>query len=122
MYILGKARQNLEASSLLIENQLYAPSIHCSYYAGFQISKRKLLENGVTYEEQAKYAQQVKTDSHNCIINTTEMYVSNPIVYRHNMYKLKRLRKKSDYLNLDISESEAVEARAAALNILNVLA
>lgn len=121
MYITKKAEHNLKAASLLIENELYAPSIHCSYYAGFQMSKRKLAECGITYDEQDQAARDLSTDSHNYIITTTEEYVSDPIKYRHNIGKLKRLRKKSDYLNQEIVKAEAEAAKTSAWDLFSIL-
>lgn len=45
MYIFAKAQENLKAAELLIANAMYASSIHCSYYASLQLSKRKLMES-----------------------------------------------------------------------------
>lgn len=121
MYITQKAEHNLKAATLLIENKLYAPSIHCLYYAGFQMSKRKLAGCGITYDEQDQAAKDLATDSHNYIITTTEGYVSDPIKYRHNIRMLKRLRKKSDYLNQEIVDAEAKAAKISAFDLISIL-
>lgn len=121
MYITQKAEHNLRASALLVDNELYAPSIHCSYYAGFQLSKRKLAGCGITYDEQDKAAKESKTDSHNYIITTTEEHVSDPVMYRHNIGMLKRLRKKSDYLDEEIIEAEANAAKKSAWDLYSIL-
>ena len=42
MYIFAKAQENLKAAELLIANAMYASSIHCSYYASLQLSKREV--------------------------------------------------------------------------------
>lgn len=121
MHITKKAEDNLNASALLIDNKLYAPSIHCSYYAGFQMSKRMLADCGISYEEQDQAAKDLTTDSHKYIISTTEEHVSDPIRYRHNIGTLKRLRKKSDYLNQEIVEAEANAAKESAYNLKDIL-
>ena len=120
MYITQKAEHNLKAATLLIENKLYAPSIHCLYYAGFQMSKRKLAGCGISYDEQDQATKDLTTDSHNYIITTTEGYVY-PIKYRHNIGMLKRLRKKSDYLNQEIVEAEAEAAKISAWDLYSIL-
>ena len=85
------------------------------------MSKRKLAGCGITYDEQDKAAKDLSTDSHNYIITTTEEYVSDPIKYRHNIGMLKRLRKKSDYLNQEIVEAEAEAAKISALGLFSIL-
>lgn len=34
-----KSTENLSAAKLLINNNMFTASVHCSYYAGFQMSK-----------------------------------------------------------------------------------
>lgn len=55
------------------------------------MSKRKLCEDGVTYKQQEEDAK--GSNSHNYIINATENCVPDSVAYRHNIRKLKRLRK-----------------------------
>ena len=124
MFILAKAKQNLQAASFLIEKNFYAPSVHCSYYASFQMSKRKLLESGISYEQQDSDARGRKQDSHFYTIESTENCFSDSIRasnYRHNMFKLRRLRKKSDYQNEAITKDEAEEAKKITFSNLELL-
>lgn len=51
MYIFAKAQENLKAAELLIANAMYASSIHCSYYASLQLSKRKVTQENKDKED-----------------------------------------------------------------------
>lgn len=62
MYIFAKAQENLKAAELLIANAMYASSIHCSYYASLQLSKRKLMESGgLSYDQQDQEIKKQQT-------------------------------------------------------------
>ena len=122
MYIFAKAQENLKAAELLIANAMYASSIHCSYYASLQLSKRKLMESGgLSYDQQDQEVKKQQTDTHNFVIFSTENCVTDTIKYRHLMCSLKRLRKKADYQNHPISQIEATEAQKMTKEILNTL-
>ena len=116
MYIFAKAQENLKAAELLIANAMYASSIHCSYYASLQLSKRKLMESGgLSYDQQDQEVKKQQTDTHNFVIFSTENCVTDTIKYRH------LLRKKADYQNHPISQIEATEAQKMTKEILNTL-
>ena len=77
MYIFAKAQENLKAAELLIANAMYASSIHCSYYASLQLSKRKLMESGgLSYDQQDQEVKKQQTDTHNFVIFSTENCVT----------------------------------------------
>lgn len=122
MYIFAKAQENLKAAELLIANAMYASSIHCSYYASLQLSKRKLMESGGLSYEPAD--QKLKIANRTLIIllfSQQKNCVTDTIKYRHLMCSLKRLRKKADYQNHPISQIEATEAQKMTKEILNTL-
>lgn len=50
-YIKEKSVFNLEAAKMLYDSDLYAPSVHCSYYGCYQFIKHKLDALGHTYED-----------------------------------------------------------------------
>ena len=50
--LLKKSSENFSAASLLIENELYASSVHCSYYSCFQKLKNVISQGySCDYEE-----------------------------------------------------------------------
>ena len=47
-----KSEFNFDAAQLLIDNYLYAPSVHCSYYSCFQLMKFTMNNFfGIGYDE-----------------------------------------------------------------------
>lgn len=121
-----KAEENLSAAGLLIGNNMFSSSVHCSYYACFQFSKYVLANScGLGYEKQEHESK--GKDSHyyvpNCISNSL-LKMTYQIAYAdYNKWysKLKRLRKKADYLQDVITSKEATEAYGCADNIMSLL-
>lgn len=50
-YLKAKSEFNIDAAKLLIDDDKFAPSVHCSYYGCFQYIKHKLNKIGITYEQ-----------------------------------------------------------------------
>ncbi len=51
-FLSNKSEFNLEAAKILIENNLYAPSVHCSYYSVFQKLKYKYIsKKNLSYDD-----------------------------------------------------------------------
>ena len=47
-----KSEFNFDAAKVLIDTNLYAPSVHCSYYSCFQLMKFALKDFcGINYDE-----------------------------------------------------------------------
>jgi hypothetical protein len=75
-YLKTKSDHNLLAAKILIENSLHAPSVHCSYYSCFQLSKYALKEFfGIGYEKQEeelnllKQTKSGRIGTHDYVIN-----------------------------------------------------
>lgn len=122
MYLKGKSEHNISAAQMLIENKLYAPSVHCAYYSCFQLMKYVLNELGVEYTEQETLTK--NKDSHKIIISQVEQYITNFLVRQNfNRYceKLKIARKKSDYQNEPIISKEAKDIFGVANKLRELL-
>lgn len=125
--IKKKSQENLDSARILIKNKKYNSSVHCSYYACFQMSKYCLNDNDCeTYEEQDFYTKSSGNDSHNHISQKTENFLKRNnrfhyLDYKECMSSLKRMRKNADYDQYDISESEADLSYVNANTVLKIL-
>lgn len=124
--IKKKSAENIKAARLLIKEELLASSVHCAYYSCLQLSKY-FLNNycGINYTQQ--YTESRGMGSHNYLIENTsihlikkEQYLANR-GYRERIFKLKRLRKKSDYSEDSITAKDAQDAYEAAERTLQIL-
>lgn len=121
-----KAEENLSAAKLLIDNNMFSSSVHCSYYAGFQFSKH-ILANccDIDYDKQENESK--GRDSHyyvtTCVENDLLKRTWKIALADYNKYysKLKRLRKKADYLQDLISPEEAINAYVCADKMITLL-
>lgn len=125
-----KSEFNFDAGNKLINEHLYAPSVHCLYYSCFQLMKVIIKEfDGIEYNEFANKAREKAEakntqieGSHEFVINAINKHVFN---FDKNEYrnissaikKLKKLRVQSDYDNVEIITDEANEAKEKAIHI-----
>ena len=77
---MSKLRQksdfNLDAAKVLLEQNLFAPSVHCSYYSCFQLLKYTIHDFfGEDYEKQANNISTTKQKTHQYVIN----YITNKL-------------------------------------------
>lgn len=124
-HLNNKSEENIMASELLITNNLYAPSVHCSYYAIFQFLTCKWSQySDLTFKQISNNSK--GADSHNYLIEEVIGFIKdNELdgvtdtiqrnVIKTNIQKLKgkindlkSFRKKSDYQNIyiDVKISE----------------
>lgn len=68
----NKSELNIFAAKILIENNIYPPSVHCSYYSCIQLLKFKMnVFFGVTYEQLAiDISSHSKLNTHEYIISS----------------------------------------------------
>lgn len=128
-----KSEHNLLAAEILIENGLHAPSVHCSYYSCFQLSKYALKEfAGIDYIQQEeelnqlKQKQSTKFGSHEYVIFKlgNEINRCSKETYRifsTNFKILKSFRKKSDYLDEMISDEQSKESLRLSTELVELL-
>lgn len=121
----AKSEENIHAANLLIDKSLFTASVHCSYYAAFQMSKY-ILANfcDVGYKEQDNHSkgqgshQYVSYRVRTCLNKLSSKYSDD---YNTNYNKLKMLRKKADYTTIMIKKKEAENARNTAKRIIDLL-
>lgn len=109
-----KSSQNLSASTLLIDNKLYASSVHCSYYAMLQHMTCKLKDSwGITFKELGNRSKADKKKSHEFLIKGSLDIIElnrNSFVKREvsNLIKdLKTYREESDYHEIEIIKDKS---------------
>lgn len=121
--IRAKSNENIEAANLLVNNRLFASSIHCAYYSCFQLSKYVL-----NYFCNCEYDNQdtKDSDSHKYVINKLCDNLNNKnrfskIDYLDNINRLRRLRNKADYTDSIITPNDAKIALQSANKAIEIL-
>lgn len=117
---LQKAQNNDNASGILIENGLYATSVHCSYYRCFQYMMH-LQKHSFTTNVREDWSQ----GSHNDLINrvSREMRVKDAVAsvnFNNDILKLKKLRNKADYEEPMFDAGTSREAQRMATGIVQL--
>ncbi len=95
---------------MLIDNYLFAPSVHCSYYALYQKLKYKYVQKkGISYEDlDVEISQDEHRGSHRYIMDEYCNFVVDKRerqILRRDIKDLKNLRVDSDYANMQIDIS-----------------
>jgi len=132
-YLKQKSIFNLEAAKKLIDDDNFAPSVHCSYYGMFQFISSKLNQIGITYEKVSEDLNSLKRQgksygSHEynikLILDQVESKTSD-LVYTKNLKDkiglLKNFRKMSDYLNLEINHEKSTESLRLSNEIISLI-
>lgn len=123
-----KSDFNKHAADLLITNNLYAPSVHSSYYRCIQlmlyiIFHKKQLKTRSDFSIEAKNR---RDGSHGHAIYLIELELAKKSrdsfkSFQALVPKLKEYREKSDYLDDQIKQQDGIDARAKADSIVNIL-
>lgn len=131
-YFMSKLREkstfNLDAANHLIKQDLYAPSVHCSYYSCFQLLKYTINDFfGEGYEVQSKNIASGKSSSHQYVIN----YVSRELKkltgvtesqgFKRKIKDLRQFRIDSDYENTEINSGKGHKAYQIAIDLRNYI-
>lgn len=122
-----KSRYNSEAANLCLKNNLYAPSVHCSYYSCVQYMFHVLFEKlKMTRKEFNKKRSSYKGRSHMMAIDLVETDLrfkkkNDADEFQDMMRQLKKLREKSDYGNCIINQKEGWKALHFSKGIKNIL-
>ncbi|MCK9204686.1 MAG: hypothetical protein M0P58_09680 [Bacteroidales bacterium] len=127
-----KSEANLDAAKLLFDNNLYAPSVHCSYYSSFQGMKFVIKDFfACDYQQQEselfRIKQQKATKSigiHEYTINKfgTEVKKFSTTEYLYFTRSIKDLRKfrlDSDYKDIAISHEEGRKALVISTDVFS---
>jgi uncharacterized protein (UPF0332 family) len=122
---MSKLRQksdfNIDAADLLLAKNLFASSVHCSYYSCFQLLKFTIKEFcGVDYELQSVNASNSNQKTHQFVVN----YISNELKsyvsfqesrdFKRKINDLKQFRVESDYENIEVNFDKGNEALSRA--------
>tara|TARA_R110002153_G_scaffold263985_1_gene425608 strand:+ start:146 stop:535 length:390 start_codon:yes stop_codon:yes gene_type:complete len=121
-YLNNKSEFNIDGAELLINNDLFAPSIHCSYYSVFQsMICVYCSKNGITFEEYSDEAKAHQGSSHNHLIKGFCSLVDDKRASRFLKRKiddLKASRIKSDYDNFQVDSAFSSRALSKAKELL----
>ena len=123
--VKAKSLENITAANLLVKHGMFAASVHCSYYSGFQLSKYVLSQYcAITYKKQEDESRGM--DSHFFVSNKVSDDLSKKnrfysIDYNSYFGTLKMLRKKADYSNKIIKDKDAEKAIEVAKKLTELL-
>lgn len=120
-----KSDENIKAAELLVEGNMYASSVHCSYYACFQLMKYVLhAKLNFDYIQQDKLTK--GKGSHNLLIGTfkkkyrvTDKKAAFKIATDIDL--LKKNRQKADYTPTVICDSTKNEVEKLKKDIIQQL-
>src|SRR5690554_5162280 len=124
MKLKQKSEFNADASDLLIKNNYYAPSVHCSYYTVFQLMKVAMKDfKGVDYETiDANVAS--SNSSEHCYIRNEILNIIRDFDYieysrmSRNIKDLYQFRIESDYKNIEVNSQKATKAKKFSRDII----
>lgn len=119
-FLREKSSFNEDAADLLIQNNLYAPSVHCSYYSCFQFLKYTLKTyKKSNYDLIETNSLAYPRGSHTYIIDNVLSEFRKKVLDNKEYAKLKRtlsdlkeFRTRSDYYNIEISIDEAEKCQS----------
>lgn len=106
-FLNNKSEFNLVGAQLLIDNNLYAPSVHCSYYSVFQKLKYKyVLKKDISYDDLAQMIILDTRNTHRYVIEEFCNFIQDRLKKRdlkNKINDLKAFRVESDYEDLEIN-------------------
>lgn len=121
-HLKNKSEFNIDAATLLISSNCYAPSVHCSYYAVYQLMKHYFVRyKRITYEDLSNLMRSDRRrTSHKYLIEEYFQYVKRDSGYKidrislrnleRKVNDLKHFREESDYDNMLITIEYADKA------------
>lgn len=128
-FFKNKSEFNLEGASLLIENNCYAPSVHCSYYSVLQLLKYKFVTlKDISYAVLSQKTIADNRNSHKYLIDEFCVHLrSEPKKYlnlfevralKRDIEDLKQFRVESDYENIEINVEKSTKALNLSVSII----
>lgn len=122
-YLKNKSDFNIDGAELLINNSLYAPSVHCSYYSVFQLMKaRYISKKNISYQDYTNESSNNLGSSHTYLINNFCLLIGNhrdSLEFKRKVKDLKVFRTKSDYDNIEINIELSNKALRKAKELLS---
>lgn len=126
--LVQKSNFNLDAAEELIKKSLYAPSVHCSYYACFQFLKYSLKNyQNITYEIIENECKGYTYGTHNYIINNCLDVLKSKTDHstlkdiKRDIKDLKEFRLDSDYYDKEILIEESIKSLTLSKNIITFI-
>ncbi|UAM99029.1 HEPN domain-containing protein [Polaribacter litorisediminis] len=124
-FLNNKSDFNLEGAKVLIENNLFAPSVHCSYYSVFQKLKYKYITKAsISYNVLTQNIIADKRNTHKYIIDEFCDFIQDRYKKRdikNKINDLKAFRNQSDYDDIEINHSKSSLALAKSEELLKEL-
>jgi len=119
-----KSKFNITAAKLLIDNDLYCSSVHCSYYSCFQLLKFVIKDFfGIDYDILGTQIAQSRKKTHQFIIEHVTNEINRNIGFRdaqnfkRRIKDLKTFREESDYEDIEISFEQGRKAYDIAIEL-----
>lgn len=119
----AKSDENIKAAELLIKEKKFASSVHCSYYAYFQMLKYTLhTKLSCDYNKQNSKG----SGSHNNVVKLFDAEIKNQGInlqfdIKTNIRTIKTRRNAADYSRKKISYSQATKMHHISNDIISVL-
>lgn len=127
MKLKQKSEFNADAAELLIRNNNYAPSVHCSYYSVFQLMKVTMKEFiGVDYDTIDMNVASIKSGEHQYIRNGILNVIRKSDYSEYsrmsrNLKDLYQFRVDSDYKNIEVNSEKATKAKSLSRDIISYI-
>ena len=131
-YLKEKSEFNADAAQLLIDESLFAPSVHCAYYSVFQLLKYLFTkEKNISFNQLSQNIASGKRNTHQYLIEEFCLYLqtlNNQYFDRYLITKLedkvndlKQLRVESDYYDAQIDSIKSNKALQISEEIIQEL-
>lgn len=131
-YLRNKSEFNLKSAALLIEEDFYAPSVHCSYYSVFQLMKHIFIQiKRISYENLNQNIISDSRNTHKYLIEEFCLHLQSDANCKLNRFEvrelkndiqdLKQFRLESDYDNIEINYKKSSQALSLSESILKRL-
>ena len=124
----NKSELNIQAAKKLIEENLYAPSVHCSYYSCFQLLKFKMNDFfGFSYEQLEAHISSSSMNTHSYLINFVKTQIKSNIDrdsslnFSRQIKDLKLYRQRSDYEDIEVKKDDSDKALRIAESLLKFI-
>jgi len=128
-FLKSKSEFNFDAASILIDNNCYAPSVHCSYYSVFQLIKHKFVRlKEISYKELSNKIIMDKRNTHKYLIDEFCLHLQSDSVKKMSIFDvrilkreiedLKQFRNESDYDNIEIDYETSNKVLSLSSSIL----
>ena len=131
-YLRNKSEFNFDSAAILINEDKYAPSVHCSYYSVFQLMKYLYVQNKkISYENLNQSIISDKRNTHKYLIEEFCLHLQSDSRCKLNKFQvrdlkkdiqdLKQFRLESDYDDIEINHKKSTQALGLSESILKRL-